>query len=29
MMFETLLSATATLTASGDQLVLTDTVTLS
>jgi len=29
MMFETLLSATATLTASGDQLVLTDTVTMS
>lgn len=29
MMFETLLSATATLTASGDQLVLTETVTLT
>lgn len=29
MPFETLLSATATLTASGDQLVLTETVTLS
>lgn len=29
MMFETLLSATATLTASGDQIVVTETVTLT